>query len=106
VNPGVWKVTTGKDQVSFGHSLSGGNWAYEYQKKIILAKGRPDMQLSHSLKNTGTSAIETNVYNHNFFVMDKQTTGPASKLNFRFNLPRKLQQPRNSETGRKQHCVF
>jgi hypothetical protein len=35
------------------------------------------MVLEHSLRNTGTRAIRTNVYNHNFLVLDGQPPGPG-----------------------------
>lgn len=43
------------------------------------------MVLSHRLKNKGKRAIETNVYNHNFFVIDHQPTGPGFVVQFPFN---------------------
>ena len=42
------------------------------------------MVLSHSLENTGKKVIETNVYNHNFFVIDEQPIGPAYVIKFPF----------------------
>ena len=32
--------------------------------------------LEHRLKNTGRKPIATSVYNHNFFTLDRQPTGP------------------------------
>jgi hypothetical protein len=49
-----------------------------------LTPGKPELTLKHTLKNTGTRAIETNVYNHNFFVIDRQPTGPDFKVTFPF----------------------
>jgi hypothetical protein len=42
--------------------------------------------LEHSLKNTGKKAIDTNVYDHNFFVMDGRPTGPEFSVTFPFEL--------------------
>ena len=42
--------------------------------------------LSHTLKNTGKQAIETNVYNHNFFVMDQQPISSDFVIIFPFTL--------------------
>ncbi len=38
------------------------------------------MAIEHSLKNTGKLAIHSNVYNHNFVVLDKQGPGPDFTL--------------------------
>ena len=46
------------------------------------------MSIEHSLKNTGTRAIHTSVYDHNFLVLDKQPTGLASPSPFRSPLQR------------------
>lgn len=85
VNPGVWKVKEKKNQVEFIQSLNDKDYSYEYSKTVGLIKGKPEMVLSHSLKNTGKKTIETNVYDHNFFVMDKQPTGQDFTITFPFN---------------------
>ena len=84
VNPGTWKVGKKADQITFTQKLDDKQYAYEYKKTVQLLKGKPEMVLSHSLKNTGKQAIETNVYNHNFFVMDKQPIGPDFVVTFPF----------------------
>ena len=40
------------------------------------------MLLEHALKNTGQQGDEGNVYNHNFFVIDHQATGPDFSIKF------------------------
>src|SRR3712207_7481091 len=40
--------------------------------------------LEHELANTGTKPIETSVYNHNFFTLDRKTTGPDIVVRFPF----------------------
>jgi hypothetical protein len=42
------------------------------------------LTLEHTLRNTGRFAIETSVYDHNFFVIDGQPTGPNSVVRFPF----------------------
>lgn len=42
------------------------------------------MVLLHTLKNTGKTTIETNVMNHNFFVIDDQVTGPDFEVDLPF----------------------
>lgn len=83
---GTWKIKKGKDNVRFVHTLSYNGYAYEYTKTVRLVKGKPVLELSHSLKNSGKLVIETNVYNHNFFVIDNQTTGPEMQVVFPYNI--------------------
>ena len=95
VNAGKRSVKHGKDWIEFAHELNDGKgYAYKYTKRVQLVKGKPEMILSHSLKNLGTKPIETSQYNHNFFVMDDQPTGPASKVKFPFEL-KLAQDPRD-----------
>lgn len=86
VNGGTWKVKKKSDKVEFVQKLSDKEYAYDYKKTVQLIKGKPEMVLTHTLKNTGKRTIETNVYDHNFFVMDKQPTGPDFVVKFPFNL--------------------
>lgn len=44
------------------------------------------MVLEHRLKNTGKKTINTSVYNHNFFVIDKEPTGPNMRMSFPFEV--------------------
>lgn len=85
VDPGLWTVQRGPDWISFTHQLSGAaGYAYIYRKTIRLTKDKPEMVLEHSLKNTGQRAIETSVYDHNFFVIDEQPSGPDFVVKFPF----------------------
>lgn len=77
VDGGKWITKVKKDQVQFEQLLKGTEYAYDYIKTVKLVKNKPIMVLSHALKNTGTTTIETSVFDHNFLVMDKQTTGPG-----------------------------
>jgi hypothetical protein len=47
-------------------------------------KGKPELLLEHSLKNTGKKAIDTTQYNHNFFVIDHEVVGPDIVVKFAF----------------------
>lgn len=86
-NPGKWTVKKKKDRVEFTHVLTDVNgYAYEYKKVVRLEKGKPELVLEHSLKNTGTKPIETSTYNHNFFVIDGEPTGPNISTTFPFGL--------------------
>jgi hypothetical protein len=75
-NPGQWKINKKADQIQFAHVLKETEYSYEYKKTIHLVKGKPELVISHSLKNTGKRTIETTSYNHNFVMIDKQPTGP------------------------------
>ena len=87
VDPGKWTVKHGNNWISFTHQLRDGKGhAYRYTKIIRLMADSPKMVIEHSLKNTGKKRIETTQYNHNFFVMDGQPTGPASNVTFPFEL--------------------
>ena len=74
-NHGTWKVRTTRDRVHFVHQLDAGGYAYEYAKVVRLVPGKPELEVSHILKNTGPQRIRTNVYSHNFLVIDEKTTG-------------------------------
>ncbi len=85
VNNGEWKVKTKAASISFTHILKDPLYSYEYNKTETLEKSKPILTLQHTLKNTGSKTIETDVYNHNLFVMDKQPTGPTYEVGLAFN---------------------
>ena len=82
VNSGKWKVKTKKDRIHYNQVFSDKGYAYVYDKTMALTKDKPVLTISHTLKNTGTLPLETTVYNHNFFVMDQTTIGPAYEVKF------------------------
>ena len=83
VDPGAWKVTQGKDRVTYLHTLGDANgYGYVYTKVLRLAKDT--LVLEHRLRNTGRKPIVTTVYNHNFFTIDNQPTGPDFAVLFAF----------------------
>jgi hypothetical protein len=86
VNGGRWKVETAKSSVTFTHELhdASSGYGYVYQKAVKLLPGTAEMVLEHTLRNTGQHAIETEAYNHNFFVIDGQTTGPDFQIELPF----------------------
>ncbi|MEO8567597.1 MAG: hypothetical protein ABI419_00630 [Ginsengibacter sp.] len=86
VNPGKWNVKTKSNKVEFLHILNDTSYSYAYKKTIELIKRKPGMVISHILKNTGTKIIETEVYDHNFFMLDKQTTGPGFTITLPYNI--------------------
>jgi hypothetical protein len=87
VDPGKWSVHARPDAVSFVHEVSGASgYAYVYRKTVRLSKGKPELVLEHSLKNTGKQRIETPAYAHNFFVMDDQPSGPDFLIKVPFDI--------------------
>lgn len=62
----------------------GSGYGYTYAKTIRLLKNEPEMTIEHRLVNTGEKAIDTRVYDHNFLVIDHQSTGPDVVMGFSF----------------------
>jgi hypothetical protein len=79
---GVWRVKRWKTGIEFRHTLSG----YVYTKTVRLVNGKPELVIAHRLRNTGSRPIETDVFDHNFFVTDSQTVAPGIGLRFSFPL--------------------
>jgi len=52
--------------VTYIQTLKGAGTAYVYTKTLELEPGTNQLVISHSLKNTGKTAIHTSVYDHNF----------------------------------------
>jgi hypothetical protein len=77
-NGGKWDVKTARDSVEFVHTLNEPsiNFGYVYTKVVRLMPGRPQMTITHVMRNTGAKPIATNVYNHNFTTIDMQPIGP------------------------------
>lgn len=86
VGPGKWTIRTTGDAVQFVQALSDPStgYGYVYRKTVRLTKGKPEMVLDHSLKNTGTRPIRTSVYNHNFLVLDQLAPGPGMLISMPF----------------------
>ena len=80
VDPGTRSLRKGKNWIEFGHQISAAGYAYDYRKTIRLEKA--GFTIVHVLKNTGAKPIDTLVYNHNFFVIDKEVVGPDTTVRF------------------------
>ena len=84
VDSGKWPVRAGRYSVRFVHELNDGKgYAYRYTKSCGLWK-ITEMVIEHQLENTGSKTIRTMQYNHNFFVIDGEPTGPAALVKFSF----------------------
>lgn len=86
LNAGRWDVKKSHSGITFRHRLTDTVCSYDYSKQITLTSGRPEMVIVHTLKNTGREAIETDVFNHNFFLLDSLSIAPGRELKFTFPL--------------------
>jgi hypothetical protein len=88
VNGGKWSVKKSKDAVEFTQDLhdESSGYGYVYQKKLSLVGDKAEMVIEHSLKNTGKRAIDTEVYDHNFLVLDKRPTEAGITISFPFTI--------------------
>ena len=88
VDPGNWRIRKHKNSIEFTQELSDEQahtgYGYSYSKTVTLTPGKSEMVLSQDLKNTGSKAIDTNVFNHGFFQIDKEPAGPGLVWTFPF----------------------
>jgi hypothetical protein len=89
-NGGKWDVKRERNSVEFVHTLSEPSigYGYVYIKTVRLTPGKPQMTISHVMKNTGSKPIVTNVYNHNFTTIDKQPVGPDVEVSVPWEMTR------------------
>lgn len=86
LNGGKRSAKDGPDWIEFTQDLDcGSGYAYLYTKTIRFLKNEPMMTIEHRLLNKGQKPIVTQVYDHNFFTIDRQYTGPAITLQFPFS---------------------
>ena len=103
VDPGKWSIKKGHDWIEFTHELKDASgYAYLYTKKVGLMKKEPGLVLDHTLKNTGRRSIETAQYNHNFFVIYRQPTGPDFVVKFPFDVRAKQELKGPAKIGDRQ----
>ena len=88
VDPGKWTIQKRKDSIEFTHELpdmgAQTGYGYIYSKKLSLVPGKPEMILAQELKNTGSKPIDTMVFNHGFFQIDREPAGPGLVWTFPF----------------------
>jgi hypothetical protein len=86
VDSGKWSVKQSANAVDFIQELHNApsGYGYVYHKKLSVLAGKPVMVIEHSLKNIGTRAIHSNVYDHNFLVLDKQPTNAGFSITLPF----------------------
>ena len=71
LNQGTRSFKASKTGAHFVHDLNDreSGYGYHYVKTVELVAGKPQMTMSHEMKNTGTKPIVTTVYNHNFLTL-------------------------------------
>lgn len=84
VDGGAWKVDVESDRATFTHVLGEANgYAYEYRKTMRLDGDA--LVIDHVLRNTGRKRLDTLVYDHNFFTLDRRATDPSVVIRFPFD---------------------
>ena len=63
-------VTSTRNSVTFVHTVAGSGFGYVYTKTLTLVPGKPQLVISHVLRNTGTRPIGSSVYDHNFITVN------------------------------------
>jgi hypothetical protein len=85
IDTGKWTVHAKRTEISFTqHLRSTVGYDYVYTKSLQLEKNQPIMVMQHRMKNTGTKVIDTDVYEHDFFMLDNAPTGPGMVVHFAF----------------------
>jgi hypothetical protein len=83
VTAGVWKVIASAAHVDYEHTLQdAGGYGYVYRKTLRLTSN--GFVLEHTFRNTGRKPITTNVYQHNFFMLDGKPSGPDLTVKLTF----------------------
>jgi hypothetical protein len=88
VDDGKWMVSAKRDAITFTQRVldPSSGYGYEYRKTVSLVRGKREMLIEHSLKNIGRKPIESRVYDHNFLVLDHQTTGPDFEVQLPYTI--------------------
>jgi hypothetical protein len=88
VDSGRWTTRVRPDAVDFIHEVNDPQSGYGYRhiKTVSLPAGKPELVLTQRLESTGANPIDTQMYNHNFFVLDGQLSGPDVEVAFPFQL--------------------
>jgi hypothetical protein len=86
LRPGQWDISQGSDWIEFRQRLAFGPVGYDYTKRISLAGGAGAMlRVEHALANTGTLAIATQHYCHNFIRIDDAPIGRGYRVSLPFD---------------------
>jgi hypothetical protein len=63
-------MTSNGNGVTFTHTVSGAGFGYVYNKTLTMVPGKPQLIISHILRNTGSKPIVSSVYDHNFITLN------------------------------------
>jgi len=78
---GKWKIDQGEGWLSFTHEITSDiGYGYIYKKTIRLKNNH--FIIEHNLRNTGAKVIETDQFNHNFFMIDHEQSGTSFTVSF------------------------
>jgi hypothetical protein len=87
LSTGTRTTERSSDALKFTQQLADSSgYSYTYSKTLRLTKAKAELVLAHTLKNVGSKVIETDVYDHNFFMIDKHPTGPGIVIKFPFTI--------------------
>jgi hypothetical protein len=88
VDSGNWKVKAKPTSIEFTQRImdKSSGYGYSYTKILRMEPGQPVLVIEHVIKNLGRLPILADVYDHNFLVLDHQTTGPDFRVTFPFSI--------------------
>jgi hypothetical protein len=85
VDAGDRHITIKRRSITFSQLLHGSNGiGYLYTKTLSIDPHKPIITLEHQLKNISDTTLNTEVYEHDFYVLDKKQTGPEMQIKFNF----------------------
>jgi hypothetical protein len=84
VDSGKWTTVVHKDSVEFDQVVQdpASGYGYRYRKIVSLPAGKSELVLDQRIESIGPNPIDTDTYNHNFFMLDGQPSGPDVQLRF------------------------
>jgi hypothetical protein len=86
VDTGHWSVHVGNRSITFQQRLTSPDGiSYLYTKRLFVSRDGSVLTLRHTLKNLGRDPLVTDVYDHDFFMLDGQPTGPGFVLHLAFS---------------------
>jgi len=75
LDSGERTTTVTKTGVTSTQTLTNVGYGYVYEKSLSLVPGKPQLLITHRLRNTGKNVITTSVYDHNFLRMTPGNAG-------------------------------
>lgn len=85
VDTGHWKVHARHRSIVFEQTLKSSTGVrYRYRKILSVNRDGSVLTLRHELKNLASAPLITDVYDHDFFMLDSQPTGPGFSVRLAF----------------------